>query len=118
SDIFVYNFAAQSTSTGYDTINGFNFHNDRFNVPGHVTDVSVSSNSAVSTASFDSDIAAAVSGQLGAHTAVLVHADGGTLNGETFLVIDVNGAAGYQAGGDLVIHLNDATGTLTTADFI
>jgi hypothetical protein len=42
----------------------------------------------------------------------------GTLAGQTFLVIDENGTAGYQAGADLVIDVTVAfTGTLTTANF-
>jgi hypothetical protein len=49
---------------------------------------------------------------------MLVTANDGSLDGQTFLVVDLNGNAGYQAGGDLVLHLMDATGTLTTSDFI
>ena len=41
---------------------------------------------------------------LAAH-AVLFKPDSGTLHGKTFLIVDVNGVAGYQAGADLVIQL-------------
>ena len=41
-----------------------------------------------------------------------------TLAHETFLVVDLNGTAGYQANADLVIHLTGQTGTLTAGDFI
>jgi Peptidase M10 serralysin C terminal len=115
---FVYNSAAQSTGIDYDTINDFNFNSDRLDVSGSVNAIHISLDSSISAASFDGDMAAAVSGLLDAHTAVYVKAHGGTLNGETFLVIDQNGVAGYQSGSDLVIHLNAATGTLTAADFI
>ncbi len=73
---------------------------------------------ALSTATFDSDLASDVgAGQMAAHHAVLFTADAGTLSGHTFLVVDENGTAGYQAGADLVIDVTGATGTLTTANF-
>jgi hypothetical protein len=41
-----------------------------------------------------------------------------TLAGQTFLIADLNGTAGYQANADLVIHLTGATGTLAATTFI
>ncbi len=71
-------------------------------------DASVTSG-ALSTASFDTDLAAAVgASQLGAHHAVVFTASSGTLAGDHFLVIDANGTAGYQAGQDFVILLDTA----------
>lgn len=118
SDIFVYRSVAESTDSNYDTINAFDFGSDKLAIPGWVGTVHTSPDHPISTATFDDDMAAAVSGLLKAHTAVYVQADGGTLNGETFLVIDCTGAAGFQSGADIVIHLNAPTGTPTTADFI
>jgi hypothetical protein len=40
---------------------------------------------------------------------VLFTPDGGNLAGHTFLVVDVNGAAGYQAGQDYVFQLDSGT---------
>ncbi len=119
ADTFVYTSAAQSTSTTYDTINGFNFSLDRFDLPGTVTAVTGTSHT-LSTASFDSDLAAAVSGHLtaGAHDALMVTANAGTLNGQIFLVVDLDGNGVYSAGHDLVIHLASPIGTMTSADFI
>jgi hypothetical protein len=39
---------------------------------------------------------------------VLVTPSAGSYVGDTFLVVDVNGLAGYQAGQDLVICLSHA----------
>jgi hypothetical protein len=70
----------------------------------------------LSTASFDTDLAARVNGaHLAAGHAVLYTPDAGTLAGQTFLVVDANGAAGYQAGADFVIDLESPT-HLTSLD--
>jgi hypothetical protein len=39
------------------------------------------------------------------HHAALFKADAGSHSGQTFLVVDANGIAGYQAGEDFVIRL-------------
>jgi len=123
NDTFVYNAVSDSTSTTYDTINALDFGHALFQtsgVGGATTgiDAAVTTGS-LSTATFDSDLASDIgAGQLAAHHAVLFTADAGTLAGQTFLVVDENGTAGYQAGADLVIDVTGATGTLTTANFI
>jgi len=73
---------------------------------------------ALSQASFDSDLAAAV-GALPGGQALLFQPDSGDLAGETYLVVDQNGSTGYQSGQDLVIHLLNAggIGTITTGNF-
>jgi hypothetical protein len=121
SDTFVYTTAAQSTSTHYDTITGFNFSNDIFDTPGAAgtitgIDTKVTSGS-LSTATFNTDLTAAMSGHLGAHHAILFTPNAGTLSGETFLVVDLNGTAGYQSGHDLVIRMISSTGTLAAGGF-
>jgi hypothetical protein len=60
---------------------------------------------ALSTGSFDTDLASAMDGVLGAGQAALFTATGGTLSGHVFAVVDANGIAGYQAGADFVIEL-------------
>jgi Ca2+-binding RTX toxin-like protein len=120
SDTFTYTSAAQSTSTSYDTITGFNFSSDIFDIPGAAgtitaIDTKVTSGS-LSTSSFDGDLATALAG-LGAHHAVLFKPNSGTLSGDTFLVVDLNGTAGYQSDHDLVIRLIGSSGTLAAGCF-
>ena len=121
SDTFFYNSAALSSGTSYDTINGFDFGSDRFNLPGHhpVSGIGPALSGALdSGVNFNSELAADIGGHLHANHAELLTVTSGSLAGETFLIVDMNGTAGYQAGEDLVIHLVGATGTLTTGDFI
>ncbi len=75
----------------------------------------------LSIASMDIDLAAALgAAQLAIRHAVIFAPDGGTLAGKQFLIVDINGVAGYQAGGDLVILLDHAKhiGDLSLADFV
>jgi hypothetical protein len=121
-DYFLYNSASESTGPNYDTIANINFSQDKLNVPGinPITGIDAAVTSgALSTATFNSDLAAAITaGKLGAHHAVEFTASSGTLAGQTFLIADLNGTAGYQANADLVVHLTGATGTLATTTFI
>lgn len=122
ADIFAYRAAADSTSTQYDTDYAFAAATCKFDVNVAVGGVdALIASGALSTASFDTDLAAAVdSAHLAAHHAVVFTPNSGTLSGQVFLVIDENGTAGYQAGADLVIDLVNATGlgSLGTANFI
>jgi len=122
SDAFTYSSAAQSTSAHYDTITGFKFGTDSFDIPGGagvITGINTKVTSgALSTATFDANLASALSSShLGAHHAVLFTPNGGTLSGATFLVVDLNGVAGYQAGSDLVVRMNGSSGTLAAGGF-
>ena len=123
ADKFIYAGASDSTSTHYDTVSHFSFSSDRFNLPGgqgtvSAIDSAVTAGALNAGTHFDSNLTAALSGHLGAHDAVLFTASSGTLSGQTFLVVDLNGTAGYQSGHDLVIHLTGETGTLVAGDFI
>lgn len=123
SDKFVYTTAAQSSGMRYDTIHGFDFKLDRFDIPGSgsvikAIDKSLSTGKLDSGTSFDAEMAAALKGKLLPHTAMLFTPGTGSLAHDTFLVIDLNGQSGYQTGHDLVIHLVSATGSLSTADFV
>jgi Ca2+-binding RTX toxin-like protein len=120
ADQLTYNNAAASTSTHYDTVTSFNFNQDVFSIPGTVHAIAPAITSgALTTASFDSDLASAVdASHLGAHDAVLFTPNSGSLAGQTFLVVDLDGHAGYQANDDLVIRLVNFTGTMHVADFI
>ncbi|MGH6871130.1 MAG: M10 family metallopeptidase C-terminal domain-containing protein [Rhizomicrobium sp.] len=121
NDTFVYGAASDSTGAGYDTILGFSAARGKFDVAGTIggVDATVASGM-LSTASFDTDLAAAVNaGHLAASHAVVFTPNAGTLAGQTFLVIDQNGTAGYQAGADLVIDLsNPALSGLSAANFV
>ncbi len=122
SNRFIYHSAAESSGVAHDTILSFNATRDRIAVPVAVTGIDVSiAHANVSDASFDADMTAATSGgALGAHHAVSVHVDAGSLSGETFLVVDQNGVAGYQSGADLLMQLvspGNLSG-LSTTDFI
>jgi Ca2+-binding RTX toxin-like protein len=111
-DYFFYDTASDSTSNQYDTIHGFNANQDLlvfFNGIPDALDQTVK-HGTLSSASFDADLAAAIGGsRLHANDAVLFKPNHGTLAGETFLVVDANGQAGYQAGEDFVIRLANAT---------
>lgn len=120
ADVFVYDGVSQSTGTGYDRIAGFLSGIDKIDLDFNVTGVAATVGlGALSTASFDSNLAAAIGAdQLAANHAVLFQADAGDLVGQTFLVIDANGVAGYQAGEDYVIQLIAPPASLATGDFV
>jgi autotransporter-associated beta strand protein len=121
SDTFVYTLATQSSSTHRDTIHSLNFNKDKFDIPGGsgtITAIDGPVSHTISTGTFDSDLAAATTGNLLAHSAMLVTASAGNLVGHVFLVVDLDGTAGYSAGSDLVVDLAGTSGTLTTSDFV
>lgn len=120
-DDFRYTSVLQSTSTTYDTLVGFDAANDFFATSQTVAGVDPAvTTGALSRATFDADLAAAMnSAVLLAQHAALFTASSGNLAGSTFLVIDENNIAGYQAGQDLVINLKNGTNltTLSTSNF-
>jgi Ca2+-binding RTX toxin-like protein len=119
ADVFVYKSALESSGAGYDTITGLDFSSDTIDV-NKVTGIDAAiTTGSLSMASFDTDMAAQFTpAHLLKHHAALFTADAGDLAGHTFLVVDANGNAGYQAGGDYVFDVTGATGTLTLADFV
>jgi hypothetical protein len=110
ADRFLYGGASDSTGAHYDTIVDFHFGEDVIDLPVTVTGLDQAvSHGSLSTASFDADLSAALGASaLGAGHAILFTPDQGELSGQTFLVVDANGQAGYQAGEDYVIHLASA----------
>ena len=121
-DRFVYTSATDSTGPKYDTVTAFDAYSDKFDVPGTITAINKAVTSgALSSASFNADLTADITAaRLGAHHAVEFTPSSGTLAGDHFLIIDVNGLAGYQANEDLVILLSAPLNIthLSTADFI
>ncbi|HSZ74839.1 MAG TPA: bluetail domain-containing putative surface protein, partial [Rhizomicrobium sp.] len=118
ADTFVYNAVSDSTGTKYDTISNFNATVDKIQfptVPAHL-DTAVTSGS-LSTATFNSDLHTDLAGHLAKGDAILFTASAGTLSGHTFLVVDANGSAGYQANADFVVDVTGHTGTFTLSDF-
>ncbi len=120
ADTFRYTAVNESTGVNYDRIAGFVSGTDRIDLPGTVTAIAPSiTTGSLSTASFNADLAAIFgAGQLGANNAALFTADAGTLSDQTFLVVDANGIAGYQADADYVIQLVTPPPSLVTSDFI
>ena len=107
-DVFYYAGVADSASGGVDTISGFDFESDVIDLDVTVTGYAGTATGDLDTASFDADIAAAMSGLaggLGAHQASLFNVTGGDESGATYLIVDANGTAGYQAGEDYVIRM-------------
>jgi hypothetical protein len=75
---------------------------------------------ALNTTKFNANLSTALTAaRLGAGHAVLFTPDSGNLAGHTFLVVDANGIAGYQANLDFVIQLSNAShlSSLGPSDF-
>lgn len=121
-DTFVYKSAKESHGKHFDTVVGADFSaQDRFDTKNPVTGVdNTIATGTLSKATFDADLAAAAdAAHLSAGHAVVFTPDTGGFAGTTFLIIDGNGTAGYQAGDDLVVLLRNTVNiaTLDAADF-
>jgi len=114
ADTFVFNEASDSASRNYDTIVGFERGTDTIEVNGqsygNYLDVT---GGRLDDDSFDRDLSNALSTSLNGNAAVFFDAADGNHAGQTFVVINANGVDGYQAGADLVIHLQPADMTAT-----
>jgi hypothetical protein len=125
ANAFHYNEVADSTSDRFDTLVNFDTHTDiispEFNAGVTIVELdSPVTEGTLSLATFDDDLEAAIgAGELGADNAVLFRPDGGSLAGRVFLIVEGNGVAGYQAGADLVLHLEDPEhlGDLAVSNF-
>lgn len=121
ADTFLYHAARESTGLGFDTIDGFDASMDAFHMPFKIKAVDAAITSGkLDIASFGTDLAhAADAAHLGIHAAVLFTATSGSYSGDTFLIVDANGVAGFQTGEDYVIRLTDGAGLngLSTANF-
>lgn len=119
---FYYAQASDSTGANYDQIVDFNGKRDHFSLPDAITSVG-----AASKTIDPNDIHAPTPDQLaaasgvGAHEALVLSVK--DLNHHvfaTYLVVDLNGTAGYQSGSDLLINISNphSMSGLTTASFI
>jgi hypothetical protein len=118
----VFASAPDSTGRDFDTIEDANLALEKFDIDGSVTAIDAAiTEGALHGRFFDADLAAAVdTAHLGANHAVLFTPDAGSQAGHTFLVVDLNGTAGYQSGDDLVVRFVDAANlpSLGTSSFI
>ncbi|MFN3387986.1 MAG: calcium-binding protein, partial [Allosphingosinicella sp.] len=105
ADTFVYSGASQSTGTNFDRIVGFDWREDRIDLPDTVAGWNGAVDGALNAASFDADIAAAVNATLDAGSALLFTATSGNYSGRAFLVIDADGDGSYSAGQDYLMEL-------------
>jgi Ca2+-binding RTX toxin-like protein len=120
-DTFVYASAAESTSVNFDTLIGFDYNEDRVDLPSDAPAFSdVVQGGRLDSATFDDDLAAALNGVMGAGEAAVFIASQGSFAGRTFGIVDANGIAGYQAGEDFVFELVEPVvpGVPTTDFFI
>jgi Ca2+-binding RTX toxin-like protein len=109
-DHFVYGDPYFESNAGaYDTITSFDCSQDRFemhtSLPTAVDAAIVGGK--LANLDFAGDLANLVkASKLHAGHAVLVEPSAGAHAGETFLVVDCNGVAGFQAGADMVLRLD------------
>jgi microcystin-dependent protein len=121
-DTFLYTAASDSTGDGFDIVRAADFATETFDTTATITGIDAT----IATGMLrgwlmDSDLAtAADAAHLGANHAVLFTPDSGNKAGKTFLVVDLNGVDGYQAGADLVVRLLNPQnlGSMGTGDFI
>ncbi len=118
---FQYGAASDSASVNFDTVSGFDAGGDFFDLPGTTpvnTIDSAITTGTLNSAGFDSGLASAV-GAIANGDAVVFTPDAGDYNGVTFLIVNVDGTDGYQAGTDFVIKLeNPDLTSFGTASFI
>lgn len=114
SDIFIYDRQVESGFANRDKIYDFDTASDTFQFDVGVTAVDATVSGSVSSAS---ELAALVNGQFGISHAIVVNVTGGTLSGQTLLLVDANGVAGFQLT-DYVVEVTGMVGTLTLANFI
>jgi Ca2+-binding RTX toxin-like protein len=120
ADHFNFNEASDSPLVTPDAIVDFDAGADVIGLKVDVTNIENSiANGTLSKNHFGDDLEAQIgNGELGLHSAVLFGVnDGGAYDGHVFLVVNLNGTAGYQAGPDLVLDVTGISGTLGTDNF-
>ncbi len=119
-DTFVYDAVSQSSGSAYDTITGFDPNVDRLDFDFTVSGIAATvSGGSVAAGSMNADLAALLgAAQLGVGQAVLVNASAGDFAGQSILVVDANGVAGYQADQDYVIVLPTQLSVIPPAAFV
>jgi Ca2+-binding RTX toxin-like protein len=124
ADTFKFTAGSQSTGPTYDTLTDFDFNADHLDLDAKVGGISTAVTAgSLSAATFNANLAAALSAaKLAAGQAVLFTASAGDFSGDTFLVVDRNHTAGYQADFDYVFLLSgtsaDNNANLDASDFL
>jgi len=106
ADTFLFESVGQSSATlaGFDRLVGFDDAEDKIDLGFAISAFAGPVTASASAASFGADLQAGIA-VLGIGQALLFTAGGGDLDTRTFLVINANGTAGFQAAGDFVIEL-------------
>ena len=106
ADLFVFAGVAESTGPERDWLDVLQPLRDHMDLHVGVAAVAPRVNAgALSEATFDADMAAAIgAGQLPAGQAVVFKPNSGDLAGHFFLIVDADGLFGYQAGFDYVFE--------------
>jgi hypothetical protein len=101
-----------------DTIVGFNALTDVLQLPNGVTGLDSSPLGII--ASTVDGLLNLVGNTLGSHDAMVVQPILGLLSGNAFMLVDQNGVAGFQAGQDMIVELQNAThlGSLDLGNFL
>jgi hypothetical protein len=109
-DVFAYALASDSTGESYDTIKTADFLDDALDTSVTMTGIDTAITiGALRKHHFDNDLAAAAdAAHLDVDHAVLFTPDDGLHAGDTFLLVNLDGVAGYQPGNDLVVQLVNA----------
>ncbi len=107
ADRFIYHAVSDSTGTQFDTITDFDADSDDLDFQVAITGVDAEvTHGTLSAATFAPNLRADIgAAQLAAHHAVLFMPDAGDYAGQLFLVVDINGVAGYQPKEDMIIRL-------------
>ena len=120
-DIIRFSAAGDSTGSQRDIVTGMDLTGeDRLDFTVVPTSLAYVGGGALSLATINANLAAAVNGALAVNGAVLFDPSSGDLNvaGHLFLVVDANGDGSYVANQDYVVELVNTAGTLTLDDFI
>ncbi len=117
NDTYVYDAVSQSTGINCDGIQLL--AGDKIDFNFTVGGIAATVTTGALTGDFDADLTAAIgAGQLGVGEAALFRPDAGVYAGNSFLIVDANGVAGYQAGQDYVIQLIGNPATLPPDPFV
>ena len=114
TDTIRYTGYADSNSSAYDLVNGFNGAADSFSWTTALTWDGTVAGGPLRSGSLASDLTAAFSGVAGDHAAVF-KATSGNMAGQQFLLIN-DATAGFQSGSDVVVRLGNATDVSTFTD--
>lgn len=118
ADTFFYDAVNQSTGSAFDRVTDFVSGVDRFDFSRTIASVGATITSGtLSAASLNADLTAALGG-LALNSALLFKPNAGDLAGTTFLIVDANGIAGYQADGDYVVQLTNNPASIAITDFL